>query len=90
MVSFGASSGMPEPVDVNTLAKGSFHLTRPSLFRYIASASELNKRSTDVFTWISEGKVKFADFTELPLTEAKRAHDLLEGRATTGKILLKP
>lgn len=90
MVNFGASSGAPDPVDIGVIAKGSFFLTRPSLFAYIAADDELRKRSTDVLTWIRDGKLKFDNFNVFPLADAKKAHDFLESRGSTGKILLKP
>ena len=90
MVLFGASSGPPDPVDIGVISRGSFFLTRPSLFAYIAADEELRKRSADVLTWIKDGKLKFDRFNVFPLADAKKAHDFLEGRGSTGKILLKP
>ena len=90
MVSYGVVSGPPEPVDLSTLSKGSFSLCRPSLFHHIATDEDLKWRSSAVFDWIMEGKVKFGDFTVLPLSDGKKAYELLESGKSTGKILMKP
>lgn len=90
MASFGVVSGPPDPIDLNTLSKGSFSLCRPSLFHHIATEEDLKWRSSAVFDWITEGKVKFGGFTELPLSDGKKAYELLESGKSTGKILMKP
>jgi len=89
MVSFGQSSGKVPPVDISILnTKGSLYLTRPSLGHYIASREELMQRAGDVLGWIAEGKLRLSIGLELPLAEAAEAHRALEGRRTTGKVLL--
>ena len=90
VVSFGLVSGPPPPIDVEKLAKGSFSICRPMLFHYIANEEDLKKRSSEVFAWIKKGEVKFGDFTVLPLSEGKKAYDLLGSGKSTGKILMKP
>jgi NADPH2:quinone reductase len=91
MALFGQSSGPVPPFDPSILnAKGSLYLTRPSLFHYIAAREELVARAGDVLGWIREGKLKLRIGLELPLREAAEAHRALEGRTTTGKVLLLP
>ena len=89
MVLFGGASGYPVSLDL-ALLTGSHSMVFPKLFDYIATPEELNERANDVFSWISQGKIKMDSFTVLALSEAKKAHDLLEGKKTTGKLLLKP
>ena|ERR1700681_2115234 len=91
MVLFGASSGPAPPFDLSLLnPKGSLYVTRPTLGHYIATAEELQRRAEDVLGWIAEGKLKINIGLELPLAEAAEAHRALEGRRTTGKVLLIP
>ena len=87
---FGGVSGSPDPLDVNTLSKGSFSVSRPSLFHHIAKDDDLKWRSSEVLDWIKKGKVKFGEFTTLPLSEGKKAYELLESGKSSGKILIKP
>lgn len=88
---FGQSSGPVPPFDAALLAqKGSLFLTRPSLAHYTATREELLWRAGEVLTWINEGKVKLRIGKTFPLAEAAEAHRQLEGRATTGKVLLIP
>jgi len=89
-VSYGIVSGPPDPIDLNTLSKGSYSVSRPSLFHHIAKDEDLKWRSSEVFDWIKEGKVKFGEFKVLPLLEGKKAYELLESGKSTGKILIKP
>lgn len=91
MVLFGQASGPVPPLDPAVLnAKGSIYLTRPSLFHYIAEREELVSRAGDVLGWIKDGRLKLRIGLELPLAEAAEAHRALEGRTTTGKVLLLP
>ena len=91
MALFGGSSGAVPPFDPITLTqKGSLFLTRPSLGNYIASREELVARSGAVFGMIAAGKLKLRIEHTYPLAEAQRAHRDLEGRKTTGKLLLIP
>jgi NADPH2:quinone reductase len=91
MVLFGGSSGAVPPFDPITLTqKGSLFLTRPSLGNYIATRDELVARSGAVFGMITAGKLKLRIEHTYPLAEAQRAHRDLEGRKTTGKLLLIP
>jgi NADPH2:quinone reductase len=89
MVHFGVSSGQIEPFDTRGLtARGSLFLARPTLNTHISDPKELAWRSSDVFRWIAEGRLKLRIDREYPLAEAAQAHRDLEGRQTTGKVLL--
>jgi NADPH2:quinone reductase len=91
MVLYGAASGPVAPLDPQVLnAKGSLFLTRPSLFHYIATRDDLVRRATEVLTWIQKGELKLRIGATFPLAEAAQAHRDLEGRKTTGKVLLIP
>jgi NADPH2:quinone reductase len=88
---FGASSGPVPPFDLNKLAqKGSLFVTRPTLVHHIASHEELQQRATDVLNMIASGKLKLRIEHLYPLRDAQQAHRDLEGRKTTGKLLLIP
>ncbi len=89
MAIFGNASGPPEPISPLELAPSLF-LTRPSLFHYIADRSELMARADELFSWIGDGKLKVRIGTRTPLEEAAKAHEMLEGRQTSGKVLLTP
>ncbi|MBN9266583.1 MAG: NADPH:quinone reductase [Alphaproteobacteria bacterium 64-6] len=89
-ISFGASSGQPEPVPLLELAEaGSVFLTRPHLADYMASADEIRARAADLFAAVAEGALHVAIDKVFPLAEASAAHGTIEGRATRGKLLLK-
>jgi NADPH2:quinone reductase len=90
MALFGQSSGSVGPIDVQLLAGGSLFLTRPTLFQYIATREELVARAGDVLSWIRDGRLKLRIGREFPLSETAEAHRALEGRQTTGKVLLIP
>jgi NADPH2:quinone reductase len=91
MVLFGQSSGPVGPLDPQILnAKGSLFLTRPSLFHYTASREELVERAGEVLGWVQKGELRLRIGATFPLAEAARAHRDLEGRRTTGKVLLLP
>lgn len=91
LVLFGASSGAVPPFDlINLSRKGSLFITRPTLADYIATREELEQRSSDVLGWIAAGKLKMHIGKTYPLADAQQAHRDLEGRRTTGKLLLIP
>jgi NADPH2:quinone reductase len=91
LVLFGQSSGKVEPVDPQVLnVKGSLFLTRPTLFHYIETREDLLQRSGDLLRWIEAGELTVKVFREVPLSQAADAHRLLEGRKTSGKVLLIP
>jgi NADPH:quinone reductase len=92
MVLFGAASGPVPPLDPikQLMAKGSLTLTRPSLIHYVSTREELQQRAGDVFSMIAAGKLKLRISKTYKLEEVQQAHRDLEGRKTTGKILLVP
>ena len=91
LVLFGQSSGPVPPFDPGKLAaKGSLFLTRPSLPHYTLERSELLQRANDVFNWTATGKLKVRIDKTFPLAEVAEAHRQLEGRKTTGKVILLP
>jgi NADPH2:quinone reductase len=91
MVLFGGSSGAVPPFDLIALStKGSLYVTRPTLGAYTATREELVARSGAVFGMMAAGKLKLRIDHTYPLAEAQRAHRELEGRKTTGKLLLIP
>ena len=87
---FGQSSGPVPPVDPSRLAKNGIYLTRPSLFHYTHTRDELLGRAQDVLGAIAAGRLKLRIDREVPLRDAAEAHRALEGRQTTGKVLLVP
>ena len=91
LVLFGQSSGPVPPFDPGKLAaKGSLFLTRPSLPHYTLERSELLQRANDIFNWTAAGKLKVRIDKTFQMAEAAEAHRQLEGRKTTGKVLLLP
>lgn len=91
LVLFGQSSGPVPPFDPGKLAgKGSLFLTRPSLAHYTLDRAELLQRSGDLFNWLASGKLKLRAESTFPLANAAEAHRQLEGRQTTGKVILFP
>ncbi|MGH3781294.1 MAG: quinone oxidoreductase family protein [Pseudonocardiaceae bacterium] len=88
---FGAASGPVPPVDPQRLnSAGSVFLTRPTLAHYVASRKELTWRAGEVFDAILDGSLRITIGGRYPLAEAGRAHQDLQGRRTTGKLLLLP
>jgi NADPH2:quinone reductase len=90
LVTFGQASGAVPPVDPLRLATGSRFLTRPVLRDYIATTEQLRVRAGDVLEWIRLGMLKLHIYCEYPLAEVASAHRDLEGRDTTGKLILLP
>lgn len=91
LVLFGGASGAVPPFDLIKLSqKGSLYVTRPTLNHYTATREELEWRANDVFRMIVDGDLKLRIHHVYQLTEAEQAHRDLEGRKTTGKLLLKP
>jgi NADPH2:quinone reductase len=88
---FGASSGPVPPFDLIQLSsKGSLFITRPTLWHYVATRTELEQRAGDVLGWAAKGELKLRVEYLYPLSEAAQAQIDLEARRTTGKILLEP
>ena len=91
IVLFGQSSGPVAPFDPGKLAaKGSLFLTRPSLAHYMLDRNELLQRANDLFNWTASGKLKLRIDATFSLQDAADAHRRLEGRKTTGKVVLVP
>ncbi len=91
LVLFGQSSGPVPPIDPLLLSRaGSVFLTRPTLADYLRDADELRWRAGEVLAGVAGGTLRLTIDRELPLAEAAEAHRLLESRATTGKLILRP
>lgn len=89
VVSFGNASGAVPAVELRRLTAKNAKLLRPTLFNYVATREEYETYSNELFKWIQEGKVDVKVHEEYPLEDIKRVHEDLEGRKTTGKLLLK-
>lgn len=91
LVSFGNASGPAPTIEPGRLSRaGSLFLTRPTLFDYVASDADLDASAAALFHVIETGAVKIDIGQTFPLAEARRAHEALEGRQTTGQTLLIP
>lgn len=90
IVFFGMSGGDPAPIDPRMLMDTSKTLTGGDLWNVLTSFEERQKRSKQLFDWIISGKLQLQSPTVFPLEEGAKAHDFLESRKSTGKILLKP
>jgi NADPH2:quinone reductase len=91
MVLFGASSGPVPPFDIQTLnQKGGLFLTRPALAHYTATREELMWRAESLLSWIGQGNLDVRIGGTHSLADAAQAHRDLEGRKTTGKLILIP
>jgi NADPH2:quinone reductase len=90
LVSFGNASGAVTEFSPLILSqKGSLFLTRPTLANYTATVEELDWRANDVLNWIAQGKLKLHIHKVYPFSDAAQAHNDLESRKTTGKLLLR-
>ncbi len=92
MVLFGGASGQVPPFDLQTLnTKGSLSITRPSLQDFIYTSEELDSRAADLFSAIQLGElhVEVSQEGVFALEDVRLCHEALEGRKTTGKVLLK-
>ena len=91
LVLYGQSSGPVPPIDPLLLSQhGSLFVTRPTLGDYAATTDELRWRAGEVLDSVASGKLQLTIDRELPLAQAAEAHRLLEGRATMGKLILRP
>ncbi|MDP5021665.1 MAG: quinone oxidoreductase, partial [Burkholderiaceae bacterium] len=91
MVSFGNASGPVAPVNLGILAaKGSIYVTRPTLATYIATRADLVSRCNALFDMVTSGKIKIDASASYKLADAAQAHRDLEGRKTTGSVILVP
>lgn len=91
LVLFGGASGQVPPFELQRLnSGGSLTVTRPKIADFLTSPEERAWRFGDVFGWVAEGKIDVRVGAQYPLAEAATAHRALEGRETTGKVLLLP
>ncbi len=91
MATFGNASGPVPPVaPLRLTQEGSLFLTRPTLFDYVSTRPELLQRASAVFQMVVSGDLSLRIGAGLPMREASEAHRMLEGRATTGKVILTP
>ncbi|TFV71955.1 quinone oxidoreductase [Blastococcus sp. CT_GayMR19] len=91
MILYGAASGQPEPLTLQSLAAhGSLYVQRPTVKTYVRTADMLQQRARRVLDLVSTGKLEIRIGARYPLGEARRAHEDLEARRTTGKLLLIP
>ncbi|MDX1584302.1 MAG: quinone oxidoreductase, partial [Thermoanaerobaculia bacterium] len=90
IVSFGQSSGPVPPFEIRRLSKKSLHLTRPTLTHYTEDRNELVGRVQDLIRWIDEQKLDVKIDSTFPLENAASAHERIESRESSGKILLCP
>jgi NADPH:quinone reductase len=91
MILYGASSGEPEPVDVRVLAaSGSLYVQRPTLATYTRTPELLRQRAAALFELVERGDVQVRIGHRYALHDARRAHEDLEARRTTGKLILEP
>jgi NADPH2:quinone reductase len=91
MINYGSASGRPEPLDVATLASsGSLYIQRPVLGTYTRRPELLRERAGQVLELMASGKLEVRIGGRYPLSQARRAHEHLEARRTTGKLVLLP
>ena len=91
MILYGAASGAPEPLELATLAaKGSLYVQRPTVKTYVRTPELLQPRARQLLDLVAQGRLEVRIGARYPLAEARRAHEDLEGRRTTGKVLLLP
>ncbi|KAA8539777.1 hypothetical protein F0562_026469 [Nyssa sinensis] len=90
MVSFGQSSGTPDPVPLSALAVKSLFLTRPTLFHYVETRDKLLETAGELFANVASGVLKVHVNHKYPLSQAAQAHTDLESRKTSGSVVLIP
>jgi NADPH2:quinone reductase len=91
MILYGSASGQPDPLEMATLsAGGSLYVQRPTLQTYVRTPELLRQRAEALFALVADGKLRVRIGARYPLSEARQAHQDLEGRKTTGKLLLIP
>jgi NADPH2:quinone reductase len=91
MILYGAASGQPDPLNLAMLAPaGSLYVQRPTLQTYTSTPESLRERAAALFELIDSGRLEVRIGARYPLDQARRAHEDLEARRTTGKLLLIP
>jgi len=89
VVSFGNASGAVPPVNILRLSQKNIRLMRTTLFNYIVTREEFDTLSSELLQLVAENKLEFAIHKVYPIQDVKQAHDDLESRKTSGKLLLK-
>jgi NADPH:quinone reductase len=91
LVVYGTASGPTPPLDIPRLnSGGSLYITRPTVVNYTATREELRARTDELFGWVASGKLRISIGGRFSLADAARAHEEMESRRTTGKLLLFP
>jgi len=90
LISFGNASGAVPPVTIARLSAKNARLMRPTLFNYVATREEFETYSNELLQFVADGKIDVNIHEVYPLSEVKRAQEDLQGRKTTGKLLLDP
>jgi NADPH:quinone reductase-like Zn-dependent oxidoreductase len=90
MISFGNASGAVPPVTISRLSAKNARLMRPTLFNYIVTREEFVNNTKDLFDMLSQDKIDVRIHEVYPLSDIKRATEDLQGRKSTGKLLLDP
>lgn len=90
MILYGAASGRPDPIDPGMLVAGSWYVQRPTLQTYARTPELMRERADAVFALIAGGRLDVRIGARYPLEQARQAHEDLEARKTTGKLLLIP
>ncbi|RVD84423.1 uncharacterized protein DFL_006174 [Arthrobotrys flagrans] len=89
LISFGNASGAVDPFKINRLGDKNLKLLRPRLFGYVATQEEFDRYTQELFGYLKSGQLKLNIHKIYPLEEIVQAHKDLEGRVTTGKLVLK-
>jgi NADPH:quinone reductase len=91
LVVYGTSSGPTPPLEIPRLnSGGSLYVTRPTVVHYTATREELRARTDELFGWVASGQLRVSIGGRFLLADVTRAHQDLESRRTTGKLLLFP
>jgi len=90
VISFGSASGAVPPFTISKLAEKNLRLMRPTLFNYLTTSEEFQNYTAEVLKMVAEGNLTVKIWKTYKLSEAKQAHIDLEGRKSSGKLLLEP
>jgi NADPH2:quinone reductase len=91
LVVYGTASGPTPPLEIPRLnSGGSLYVTRPTVVHYTATREELRARTDEVFGWVAAGQLRVSVGGRFDLADAREAHQALESRRTTGKLLVLP
>jgi NADPH2:quinone reductase len=90
-VVYGTASGPTPPLEIPRLnSGGSLYVTRPTVVHYTATREELRARTDEVFGWVAGGQLRVSVGGRFALADARQAHEALESRRTTGKLVVVP